>query len=141
MLIDPDYKDYIALAAMLVAAIGFAGAAIILPVILGPRRTHSPVKDSAYECGLPARHEATRFSVRFHIVAMLFVVLDVGVVILLTWAACYRDLIRPASGGGMGLPMLVGGLILVAILAVGHVYAWRSGVLDWAPARDRRRQP
>lgn len=135
VLINPDYRDYVALAVMLVAAIGFAGVAIIMPVLLGPRRTHGPVKDSAYECGLPARHDTVRFSVRFHVVAMLFVALDVGVVLLLTWAACYRDLVKPAAEGGMGLTMLVGGLILVAILAVGHVHAWRSGALDWAPER------
>lgn len=123
---------------MLVAALIFAVAAIALPVLLGPRRTHGPVKDTPYECGLPGSGESSRFSVKFYIVAMLFILFDVEVVFLIGWAAMYRDLIRPVAQGGMGWPMLIGGVLFLLILEVGHLYAWKTGALDWGPSRSRR---
>ena len=120
---------------MLVAAIVFAAAAIILPVLLGPRRTHGKVKDTPYECGLPTIGERARFSVKFHVVAMLFILFDVEVVFLIGWAVTYHDLIRPVAQGGIGWPMLVGAVVFLLILEVGHLYAWKKGALNWAPVR------
>lgn len=120
---------------MLVAAIMFAVAALSLPVLLGPRRSHGKVKDTPYECGMPAIGERARFSVKFHVVAMLFILFDVEVVFLIGWAAMYRDLIRPVEQGGIGWPMLTGALAFLLILEVGHLYAWRKGALNWAPSR------
>ena len=140
MTISVEYREFIALGLMLVAAIGFSAIAILLPVLLGPRRTHSLVKDSAYECGLPTLRDQARFSVKFHVVAMLFLLFDIEVVFLIGWAALFRDLVRPAALGGLGWPMLVGGALFIAILEVGHLYAWKKGALDWAPARSRRRK-
>lgn len=141
MLISPEYREFVAIGAMLVAALLFAVAALSLPVLLGPRRTHNPVKDSAYECGIPVVAENSRFSIKFHVVAMLFILFDVEVVFLIGWAATYRDLIKPVSQGGLGWPMLVGMLVFILILEAGHLYAWRSGALDWAPVRRKRQGP
>lgn len=123
---------------MLVAATGFAVAAIVIPILLGPRRTHGEVKDTPYECGMPAIGERARFSVKFHVVAMLFILFDVEVVFLVGWAVRYHDLVKPVSQGGIGWPMLIAAVIFLLILEVGHLYAWKKGALNWAPARRAR---
>jgi NADH-quinone oxidoreductase subunit A len=69
---------------------------------------------------------------------MLFILFDIEVVFFLGWAAVFRDLIKPASQGGIGWEMLLGALVFLAILEVGHVYAWKKGALDWAPKRQIR---
>jgi NADH-quinone oxidoreductase subunit A len=138
VLISPEYREFVQVGCMLVAAIFFAVVAIALPVLLGPRRTHGPVKDSPYECGIPSMGERSRFSIKFYIVAMLFILFDVEVVFLVGWAAMYRDMVQPVQAGGIGWPMLVGGLTFLVLLEVGHLYAWRKGALNWAPLRDRK---
>ena len=139
MLISPEYRDFVAIAVMLVAAAGFSAIAIILPFLLGPRRTHGPVKDSPYECGLPPLANHSHFSVKFNVIAMLFILFDIEVVFLIGWAVLCRDLVKPVAQGGLGWPMLIGMVVFLLILEVGHIYAWRKGALDWAPARAKGR--
>jgi NADH-quinone oxidoreductase subunit A len=134
-----ELQQYIPAGLMMLVAVGFAAATILLPTLLGRKRTHSPVKDTPYECGMPAMTEAhTRFSVKFYLIAMLFILFDIEVVFFLGWAAVFRDLIKPVAEGGIGLTMLLGALVFLAILEVGHIYAWKKGALDWAPKRARR---
>ena len=131
-------QQYVPVGLLLLVAIGFATAMALAPLIMGKPRVHNPVKDSAYECGLPPMTDAhTRFSVKFYIIAMLFIVFDIEVVFMLGWAAVFRDMIRPVAEGGIGIKMLLGALLFLAILEVGHVYAWKKGALDWAPRKDR----
>lgn len=137
-MVSPEFREFVEAGAMLVAAVFFAVAGIGLPVLLGPRRTHGRVKDTPYECGIPAIGERGRFSIKFYIVAMLFILFDVEVVFLIGWAAMYRDLIRPVEQGGMGWSMLVGAVIFLLLLEVGHLYAWKKGALNWAPVRSRK---
>ena len=123
----------------MLAAIAFSAGSVLAPTLFGARRTHSAVKDSPYECGLPPLVDPhTRFSVKFYVVAMLFIVFDLEGVFLLGWAAVFKDLIRPVSEGGIGWAMFWGALIFLAILEVGHVYAWKKGALDWAPVRRKK---
>ena len=118
---------------MLVVA-GFAAGGLLLPTLLGQKRTHNPVKDTPYECGMPPMTEAhTRFSVKFYLIAMLFILFDIEVVFFLGWAAVFRDLMKEK-----GWNMLLGALVFLAILEVGHIYAWKKGALDWAPKRPKR---
>ena len=135
---DAASKDFIAIGAMLLAAVAFSAAAMVMPRFFGPRSTHGPVKDTPYECGLPPLGGALRFDVKFHVVAMLFILFDVELVFLIGWAAQYRDLVRPAAAGGLGWPAFTGAILFLLILEVGHVYAWRKGALDWTAARSRR---
>ena len=122
---------------MLFAA-GFAGVNILMPTLLGRKRVHNPIKDSPYECGMPPMTEAhTRFSVKFYLIAMLFILFDIEVVFFLGWAAVFRDLSRPVTEGGIGVNMFLGALLFLAILEVGHIYAWKKGALDWAPKRSK----
>lgn len=135
-------QQFVPVGLILLSAVIFAAAAVLAPVILGARRTHNPAKDSPYECGLPPMAEAhTRFSVKFYVVAMLFIVFDIEGVFLLGWAAVYKDLIRPVAEGGIGWAMFWGAMIFLAILEVGHVYAWKKGALDWAPVRRKNPAP
>src|ERR1043166_4849708 len=101
---------------------GFAAGILLLPTLLGQKRTHNPVKDTPYECGMPPMTEAhTRFSVKFYLIAMLFILFDIEVIFFLGWAAVFRDLSKPVAEGGIGLKMLLGALVFLAILEVGHI--------------------
>ena len=131
-------QQYIPVGLLMVIAGGLAATMLVLPTLLGKKRSHDPVKDSPYECGMPAMTEAhTRFSVKFYLIAMLFILFDIEVVFFLGWAAVFRDLIKPARAGGIGVEMLLGALLFLAIVEVGHIYAWKKGALDWAPRRKR----
>jgi NADH-quinone oxidoreductase subunit A len=135
-------QEYVPVGILLLVAIGLAVGMMLTPLILGKPRVHDAVKDSPYECGLPPMTEAhTRFSVKFYLVAMLFIIFDIEVVFMLGWGAVYRDMIKPAAEGGIGLTMLLGALVFLAILEVGHVYAWKKGALDWAPRKDQVVEP
>jgi NADH-quinone oxidoreductase subunit A len=112
----------LALYATLVALTGLA--LLSLPRLLGPhRRTPQPAKESPYECGVPLLGEARqRFSVKFYLVALLFVLFDIEAVFLFPWAVIYR---------GLGLYGLIEMLVFVGLLFVGYLYAWKRGGLDW----------
>ena len=82
-----EIQQYIAIGLLMLIAIGVAASMLVLPFILGKKRVHSPVKDSPYECGMPAQTDAhARFSVKFYLVAMLFILFDIEVVFFLGWA-------------------------------------------------------
>jgi len=133
---DQQILEYIPIGLLTLVALGFAITNLLAPAILGKKRTHDPVKDSAYECGLPpmtAPH--TRFSVKFYLIAMLFILFDIEVVFLLGWSSVFRDLIKPVSEGGIGMTMMWGAFIFLLFLEIGHIYAWKKGALDWAPSR------
>jgi NADH-quinone oxidoreductase subunit A len=138
-----EFRQFLPLGLLLLAALGFVVVFAFLPSLVGKRRTSGSLKDTPYECGLPpAGPERTRFSVRFYLVAMLFILFDIEVVFLLGWATAFRDLSRPVEQGGIGAAMLWGAVLFLAILEIGHFYLWRQGVMDWAPLRrDTRRPP
>jgi NADH-quinone oxidoreductase subunit A len=90
--------------------------------LLGPKK-RSAVKDQAFECGNPPSGTAReRFSVKFYLVAILFIVFDVEVVFLYPWAVLFRRL---------GLFGFVEMLFFVLMLTVGLVYVWKKGALEW----------
>ncbi|MFQ5766557.1 MAG: NADH-quinone oxidoreductase subunit A [Acidobacteriota bacterium] len=112
-------------------AVALATGMVVFSTLLGrPRPTDPPVDLSTYECGLPpADPHHGRFTVRFYLVAMLFILFDLEVAFLYPWAAAYRRLGWP----GFWLMM-----VFMGFLAVGFIYAWRKGALDWnAPAISR----
>jgi NADH-quinone oxidoreductase subunit A len=120
-------KEYLPIFLQVIVAIGFAASALILSVILGRSAKSNPTKDSAYECGMPAIGGAQpRFSVKFYLVAMLFILFDIEIVFMYPWAVVYRDFIAQ-HGSGIFWSMLS----FVGILTVGYVYAIMKGALDW----------
>jgi NADH-quinone oxidoreductase subunit A len=113
---------------MIVLGVGFGAVMIGLSVLLGPRNP-TPEKLAPYECGMPAVGDAReRQSVKFYLVAMIFLLFDIEVAFLYPWAVSLRDL------GWSGFIQIV---TFVLILLVGFVYVWRKGVLDWGSRRVR----
>ena len=120
-------QDYLPVLIQVVVAIVFAASALIISVLLGKAARTNPTKDSAYECGmLPIGPAQSRFSVKFHLVAMLFILFDIEIVFMYAWAAVYREFIA-LHGPGIFWSMLG----FVGIITVGYVYAVMKGVLDW----------
>jgi NADH-quinone oxidoreductase subunit A len=110
----------------LVVLFAFAGivvlALLFIAQTVGPK-SPNPAKAEPFESGNPPRGDARiRFSVKFYLVAMLFLIFDIEVVFLYPWAIYFRSL---------GIPGLVQMGIFLGILIIGFVYVWRKGALEW----------
>jgi NADH:ubiquinone oxidoreductase subunit 3 (subunit A) len=123
----------------LVVAGGFAALLLGTAKLLGQRsRQHTIAKRESYETGMPLIDRAhKRLSVKFYLVALVFVVLDVEVAFLYPWAINYRSMV---AGGSM-VP-LWDMLAFLALLVVVYLYLWRQGIFDWgrraADSNDKR---
>jgi NADH-quinone oxidoreductase subunit A len=118
-----------ALPILLVVVIAAVFAAVFLGLSfwLGPKRP-SALKQSTYECGVPPRSSVQiRFFVRFFLVALLFLLFDLEAVFLYPWVILYRQFL---ADGRAGFALTEMG-IFVAVLAVGLVYVWKKGGLEW----------
>lgn len=121
-------ENYLPIILQALLASGFAGGTLLVSVLLGKSAKRNTMKDSAYECGmLPIGEAQPRFSVKFYIVAMLFVLFDIEVVFLYPWAIIFKDFVV-AYGPAIFWWMLS----FVGILGVAFVYAWRKKALDWS---------
>ena len=126
-------STYLPVLLQVLVVIGFAAMVLILSVVFGRSAKRNATKDIPYECGmLPVGEGAPRFSVKFYLVAMLFVIFDIEVVFFLGWAAVFRQLL-----GEIGYRMLAGGAVFLLILEVGQIYCWKKGALDWTPKKVR----
>jgi NADH-quinone oxidoreductase subunit A len=120
-------KEYLPILLQAIIAIGFAASALVISVLVGKTGKRNPAKDSAYECGMPAEGPSQpRFSVKFYLVAMLFILFDIEIVFAYPWAVVYREFIAQ-HGTGIFWSMLS----FIGILTVGYVYAVMKGALDW----------
>jgi NADH-quinone oxidoreductase subunit A len=108
-------------------AVAFSFGMLFLSVLLGKKGKRTPIKDTAYECGmLPIGEGNTRLSVKFYLVAMLFILFDIEVVFLYPWAVIYREMLKENGG------MILGAMIsFMAILFVGYIYAVKKRAFDW----------
>ncbi|MCX6847221.1 MAG: NADH-quinone oxidoreductase subunit A [Verrucomicrobia bacterium] len=119
-------ENYLPVLLQVLVALGFAVTVLIASVIFGRSARTNATKDSAYECGmLPIGEGAPRFSVKFYIVAMLFVLFDIEVVFMYPWAVQFRDLI---AQGPAALVSMAG---FAGILVIAYAYALKKGVLNW----------
>ena len=119
-------REYVPILLQAIVAIGFAAGALNVSVLLGKSGLRTRTKDSAYECGMVAQGEAQpRFSVKFYLVAMLFILFDLEIVFLYPWAVVYREAVARSH------VILWSMLSFVSILMVGYVYALKKGALDW----------
>ena len=108
-------------------AAAFAGAFLGISRFLGPHRPLAK-KLGVYECGLePIGSTQERFSVKFYLVAILFLLFDIEAVFLLPWAVLFRDFMT----SGVGLFMVLEMATFVVILILGLGYVWKQGALDW----------
>lgn len=119
-------SDYLPVLIQALVAIGFAVVALLLSHFLGQRARRSTIKDTAYECGmLPIGDGAPRFSIKFYLVAMLFVIFDIEVVFMYPWALTFRDLVAQNATAFLSMSGFA------AILTVAYVYALKKGALSW----------
>ena len=118
--------DYLPVLFQVLIAIGFADVTLSLSVVFGRSGKRNATKDSAYECGmLPIGEGSPRFSVKFYLVAMLFVIFDIEVVFMYPWAVQFRDLV---AQGPTALVSMTG---FAGILVFAYVYALKKGALNW----------
>lgn len=123
--------QYLPVVTMAVLAVLFAGVSLVMSRLLAPRRS-TTAKRAPYESGiLPAHDTPERFSVRFYLVAMLFVIFDIEIIFLYPWAVTYRDL------GAFGLLAVVAFSLPVII---SLIYEISNGGLDWGPLHQAHRQ-
>ncbi len=121
-------QEYLPVLLQLAIAAGFAGVTLLLSVALGKSARRNAVKDSPYECGmLPVGDSQPRFSVKFYLVAMLFVIFDIEVVFMYPWAVTFGDFL--ARGQGAMVFWSMSGF--VGILLVAYLYALKKGALNW----------
>ena len=117
--------DYLPIVLLFIIAGGFAVTNLVISYLVGPKKPNS-VKLSPYESGVPSFGDARlRFSVKFYLVAMLFIIFDIEVVFLYPWAVIFRDLL--AQGPFIFYEMVV----FLGVLALGLAYVWRKGGLEW----------
>lgn len=115
-------EEYIGVGIMLLVAIGIACGMVFMTSILGPKK-HFPDKMEPFECGESMLvSPRQRFSVKFYLVAVLFVLFDIEAVFFFPWAILYKRL---------GLFGFIEMFIFILILGVGLFYVWRRGGLDW----------
>jgi|SRR3954462_4655311 NADH-quinone oxidoreductase subunit A len=120
-------QGWLSIVLMIVLGLLFAVPSVALSQFLGPRKP-SPEKSAPYECGMPAVGDAReRMSVKFYLVAMIFLLFDIEVAFLYPWAMALREL---------GWPGFVQVVLFMALLLAGYVYVWRKGALDWGEEKQ-----
>lgn len=120
----------------LVLAIAIPVVILIASHIFGQRGSGNYAKDAAYECGLPAEgNPQPRFSVKFYVVAMLFILFDIEVVFLFPWVMTYRDLL--AQGINALWPMM----FFIGLLTLGLVYEFKKKGIEWERVTFKRPSP
>ena len=109
-----------------VLAAGITGVVILLSHLLGQKGKHTKIKDSAYECGIAGEGVVhTRFSVKFYVTALLFMLFDLEIVILVPWVFIYREFLHEH------ISILAPILFFIFVLVLGLVYEVKKGALEW----------
>jgi NADH-quinone oxidoreductase subunit A len=121
--------QYIPVLILLAAAIGFAAGVLMISLLLGKFAKSSKAKDTAYECGKdPIGEGGSRFSVKFYLVAMLFILFDIEVVFMYPWAVVYRGMLADHATRNMIFASMVS---FLGILFAGYLYALKTKAFDW----------
>ena len=125
-----ELTEYLPIVILAMLALAFAVLSLSASALLRPHKP-TPAKLAPYECGIEPERlpKGERFSVKFYVVAMLFIIFDVETIFLFPWAVGFRQL---------GLFGLVEMAVFIALVFVAYVYVWRKGGLDWQ--RDERRR-
>lgn len=113
---------YLPILVLVVIAVAFGLGSVIFSTLIGPKKP-SAVKLAPYECGCePVGSARERFSVKFYLIAMLFILFDIEAVFLYPWAVLFKRL---------GMFGLIEMGVFIVILFVGYVYVWKKGALEW----------
>ena len=116
-------ENWILILLLVVMAVGFGGVSVLLGTLVGPRNP-SPEKSAPYECGMPAVGDAReRQSIRFYLIAMIFLLFDIEIAFLYPWALALRAL------GWAGYVQVV---MFTLVLVAGYIFVWKKGALDWS---------
>jgi len=128
-IVAAELSEYLPVLILAVLAFLFAVLSLAASALLRPSRP-TPAKLAPYECGIEPERlpRGERFSVRFYVVAMLFIIFDVETIFLFPWAVGFRQL---------GLFGLVEMAIFIGLVFVAYVYVWSQGGLDWDRPEDR----
>jgi NADH-quinone oxidoreductase subunit A len=119
-------REYLPVLLQVLVAMLFAVSALLVSVLVGKRGKRTRAKDLPYECGMvPEGERLPRFSIKFYVVAMLFILFDIEIVFMYPWAVAYRDAIKQGSIIFWSM------LSFITILMVGYVYALKKGALDF----------
>src|SRR5438552_15767708 len=119
-------QEYLPVFLQIVVAMLFAGSALLVSILVGKSGKRTLAKDTAYECGMVPQGEVQpRFSVKFYLVAMLFILFDLEIVFMYPWAVVYRDAVKQGSTIFWSM------LSFITILMVGYVYALKKGALEF----------
>jgi NADH-quinone oxidoreductase subunit A len=125
----PYIWNYLPLLLQILVVVGMTVGMVSMSRLIG-RHRNIKEKLEAYECGIPAEGDARgRFSVRFYMVAMLFILFDVEAVFMMPWAVIYRDLPAITHMRLFGFWEMI---VYLGFVVVGIFYVWKKGILDWA---------
>ncbi len=118
--------DYYPVLVQILIAVGLGAVIIAVSHIFGQRGSRGAIKDSPYECGMPAEGSGhARFAVKFYVTAMLFILFDIEVVFLIPWALVFREFLAA------NLPILLPGFFFLFVLVLGLLYELRKGAIEW----------
>ena len=126
-------KEYIPILIVFIFVAGFAVTNIVLSHVVGKRK-NTRAKLMPYECGMdPVGSAHQRFSVKFYLIAMLFILFDIEAVFLLPWAVIFKKAMsRVIINGQYGRSFVFFEMmIFIAVLLVGYVYVWKKGLFEW----------
>jgi NADH-quinone oxidoreductase subunit A len=123
MILAGELSEYLPVLILAVLALAFAVLSLAASALLRPHRP-TPAKLAPYECGIEPERlpKGERFSVRFYVVAMLFIIFDIEVIFLFPWAVGFRAL------GVFGIVEMA---VFIGLVFVAYVYVWKQGGLDW----------
>ena len=122
-----QFSQYIPVLILAIVAVAFSVGMLVASSLLGKVGKRSKIKDTPYECGmLPQGDAGARMSVKFYLVAMLFILFDIEVVFLYPWAVIYREMLKENAA------MIFGSMLsFLGILFVGYIYAVKKRAFDW----------
>jgi len=127
--------DYLPILLIFVVAAGFAVGNVFISQFIGQRK-QTRTKMMPYECGKdPVGTARERFSVKFYLIAMIFILFDIEVIFLVPWAVVFKTLATPAYG--LRTLVYVEMMIFVALLLVGYIYVVKKGAFDWGETARR----
>jgi NADH-quinone oxidoreductase subunit A len=125
----PYYWNYLPLLVQILIGVGMGSSMALMSWRIGKHRNNK-AKLAPYECGVPVEGDARgRFSVRFYMVAMLFILFDVEAVFMLPWAVIYRRLPQLTGSRLFGFWEI---LVYLGFVLVGFFYIWKKGILEWS---------
>ncbi len=124
-----DLTSYLPVLLMFLVAVGFAGGNVLLSQYVGQHKA-TRTKTMPYECGKdPVGSARERFSVKFYLIAMIFILFDIELIFMMPWAVVFKKLTLQDGLGSLAYYEM---MLFVLLLLVGYVYVWKKGLFEWS---------